>query len=206
VVYAGTPDIYTTIWHSDSLGEKDTNYVVDPSFASKFWARNTDCDRDGLEDMILPYQAVSDSTSIRERTWNAVTSKWDTLGTTKVVNLKRWGLRVIEKSGVVGVEEKDLTVISPEDYKLEQNYPNPFNPSTSIRFSLPVTRPISLVVYDLLGREVKTLINNEVYEKGSHSVVWDGTGSDGRAAASGTYVYSLRFGNFSTARKMMLVK
>jgi hypothetical protein len=100
----------------------------------------------------------------------------------------------------------DLTVVTPEQYVLEQNYPNPFNPSTAIRFSLPVENKISLIVYDMVGREVKTLIANQQMAKGAYQAEWDGTNNAGNAVASGSYVYTLKFGNFSKSQKMMLVR
>ncbi len=205
VVYPGDSTIYTALTYRDSLGIRDTIKTVDPSFVSKMYARNTDLDRDGREDLILPYQALSDTLTFRNLTWNVSLVKFDTV-TTKVPNPKRWSLRVIERDPSLGVEAKDLTVISPDDYKLEQNYPNPFNPSTTIGFFLPIRDKISLKVYDVVGREVRTLINNEEYDRGTSNVLWDGKDASGKPAASGTYFYTLKFGNFSKTSKMLLVK
>jgi hypothetical protein len=104
------------------------------------------------------------------------------------------------------VDVKQLPVIFAEDYQLQQNYPNPFNPSTSIRFSLPIDDQISLVVYDISGREVKTLIGSERYRAGRYDATWDGKDNFGRSVASGTYVYELRYGNFTKTMKMTLLK
>jgi len=101
-------------------------------------------------------------------------------------------------SAIAQAQEKEFT--------LEQNYPNPFNPSTTITIRLPLTKRISLRVYDILGREVHTLINDEEYTAGSHQVFWDGRNSLGVPVGSGTYFYRLEFGNFSKSMKMMLVK
>lgn len=206
VVYAGDPTIYTALTYRDSVGRRDTIRTIDPSFASKIYGRNTDFDRDGREDIILPYQALSDSMSVRTLVWNSGANRFDTTSNIRVVNPKRWGLRVIERDPGQGVEGKDLTIITPDDYRLEQNYPNPFNPSTTISFYLPIRDRISLKVYDLLGREVRTLINNEEHQAGTGSVVWDGKDNAGRAAATGTYFYTLKFGNFEKTNKAMLVK
>jgi len=97
-------------------------------------------------------------------------------------------------------------VITPSDYRLDQNYPNPFNPSTKISFYLPVDKVVSLTVYDMLGREVKALLKNEHLQQGAHSVVWDGKNNIGKDAPSGTYVYTLKFGNFQLSKKMTLVR
>ena len=162
-------------------------------------------DKDGNEDMVLPYQALSDSVTVRNLTWNAGNTKYDTV-LTKIGNPKFWGLRILEKGGPTGIEAKDMTIIMPDEFRLDQNYPNPFNPSTTISFFLPVRSRIALRVYDAIGREVRTLVAGEEREKGAGSVVWDGRDNAGRAVASGSYFYTLRFGNFEKTNKMMLVK
>jgi hypothetical protein len=88
----------------------------------------------------------------------------------------------------------------PTAYELKQNYPNPFNPSTLIQFHLPVRSFVSLKVYDILGREVALLLN-ETKEAGNHELKFS---SDN--LPSGLYVYRLDAENFSSVRKMMLVK
>jgi flagellar hook assembly protein FlgD len=99
-----------------------------------------------------------------------------------------------------------FSIVTPEDYRLEQNYPNPFNPSTEIGFSLPVDKKISLTVYDMLGREVRTLVNNELYKEGTHRVTWTGTDASNVPVASGMYVATMKYGNYAKSIKMMLVK
>ena len=196
----------TSLIYRDSLGTKDTVRITDAVLISKFYARNSDVDQDGNEDIVMPYQAPVDSLRIRELTWNAVGAKWDTVKVYRIEHLSRWGFRILEKGSPDGVDVKDLVVILPNDFRLEQNYPNPFNPSTSINFFLPLRSRISLRVFDLLGREVRTLINNEEREKGTGSAVWDGKDNSGHAVSSGTYFYTLRFGNFEKTNKMMVLK
>ena len=205
LLYAGESDIFTEITYIDSAGVLDTIGVVETAFSSKIYARDTDFDGDGLEDLILPYQALSDSITVRNLTWNSGTSQFDTV-TTRIPNPKRWGLRIVERDPALGVKGKDVTIITPDDYRLEQNYPNPFNPTTTISFYLPVTSRISLTLYDILGKEVRTLINNEEYVPGVGQVVWDGRNNAGNVVVSGTYFYTLRFGNFEKTNKMMFLK
>lgn len=100
-------------------------------------------------------------------------------------------------SPVVGVED---WVYGPAGFKLFQNHPNPFNPSTDIRYSLDASGFISLRVYDLLGREVATLVN-EVRPAGVHSVIWDA-----RAVPSGTYFYRITAGGVTQTRRMVLLR
>ncbi len=88
----------------------------------------------------------------------------------------------------------------PEVYALKQNYPNPFNPTTTIEFAIPQKEFVTLKVYDLLGREVETLVS-ETLEAGSYK-----TRFDAGKLASGMYVYRLQAGSFSDAKKLMLVR
>jgi len=88
----------------------------------------------------------------------------------------------------------------PSDYKLSQNYPNPFNPSTNIKFEIPKSSFVNLVVYDMLGREIAKLVNEKL-NVGIYSVDWNGSNF-----SSGMYFYKLTSGDFSEVKKMVLIK
>jgi len=88
----------------------------------------------------------------------------------------------------------------PEVFALAQNYPNPFNPQTEIRFALPEARQVSLVVYDVTGREVARLVEG-IVEAGYHKVSFDGT-----HLPSGIYLYRLQAGDFVETKRMALIK
>jgi Fibronectin type III domain. len=88
----------------------------------------------------------------------------------------------------------------PTEYSISQNYPNPFNPSTKIIFALPQRALTKLIIYDLLGREVQTLINKEL-EAGYHEIYFDATNFP-----SGVYFYRIQSGNFIQTKKMILMK
>jgi hypothetical protein len=90
--------------------------------------------------------------------------------------------------------------VEPGHFALEQNYPNPFNAETLIRFAVPDTRPVTLRVYDMLGREVATLVDR-ILPEGSHSVRFDGTG-----LSSGSYVYRLTSAGGVRARTLLLLR
>lgn len=108
----------------------------------------------------------------------------------------------------VSVRENTNTQ-TPQDFALGQNYPNPFNPRTRIDYYLPQGGSVKLVVYDILGSKVRTLVSDQ-QSAGSHSVVWDGRNSAGQQVASGAYFYelSLTSNGFETIdrKKMMFVK
>ncbi|MCU0413208.1 MAG: YCF48-related protein [Ignavibacteriaceae bacterium] len=98
----------------------------------------------------------------------------------------------------VSVTQSSLN--SPEDFILYQNYPNPFNPTTNIKYSIPAAGIVTLKVYDLLGMEVSTLVN-DYQQAGTFDVVFDGSN-----LASGVYYYQLITGELSATRKLMLTK
>ncbi len=94
---------------------------------------------------------------------------------------------------------------TPMTYGLSQNYPNPFNPNTAIKFQIPEAADVSLIVYNMLGQKVRTLVNGRL-AAGYHEAVWDATNSFGRPLASGIYIYRLQAGNYQKVMKMILLK
>ncbi len=108
-----------------------------------------------------------------------------------------------EAENTTGVKD-DNTVI-PAKFVLFPNYPNPFNPTTTIKFGIPKAGQVELVVYDLLGRKVKTLLNENTHV-GYHSVVWDGTNDYGNKVSTGIYFYRLKAGSLQQTQKMILLK
>ncbi|MBD3256649.1 MAG: T9SS type A sorting domain-containing protein, partial [Candidatus Lokiarchaeota archaeon] len=101
----------------------------------------------------------------------------------------------------IAIEDQpdDLAAL-PDEFKLFNNYPNPFNPETKIRYDLPQSARVTLNVYDIIGRRVKTLIN-DTQTAGSHEVLFDA--SD---LVSGVYLFSLEAGDYKEVRKMILLK
>ncbi len=93
----------------------------------------------------------------------------------------------------------------PNNFFLDQNYPNPFNPKTNIKFKLKIAEHVTLKIYDISGKLIKTLLDKNK-EAGSHEVVWDGTDKLGRMVSSGLYMYNLVYNNFNHTKKMMFVK
>jgi hypothetical protein len=105
------------------------------------------------------------------------------------------------------VEETVLKILSeiPEEFSLSQNYPNPFNPLTKMDFSLPKTGRVVITIYNLLGQEVTTLINERL-SYGYHTVTWQGTDRMGRPVGSGVYFSELKAAGNRKTRKMLLLK
>jgi hypothetical protein len=113
-------------------------------------------------------------------------------------------------SGSPVTGEIDESQDQPEGYSLSQNYPNPFNPSTIIRYSVPSagtrhTLSVQLKVYDLLGNEIATLVNEEK-PAGEYEVIFDAGASRRLALTSGVYFYILQTGNFIETKKMLFLK
>ncbi|MGE5399302.1 MAG: choice-of-anchor Q domain-containing protein [Ignavibacteriales bacterium] len=109
-----------------------------------------------------------------------------------------WGSAASPDSAATDITDGNST--APDQFQLNQNYPNPFNPSTSIKYSLPQAAFVSLKVYDILGKEVATLVN-EQKAPGSYEVSFQGG-----SLASGIYIYQLKAGTFEQVRKMILSK
>ena len=103
-------------------------------------------------------------------------------------------------SGIVASDTKVL-----DQYKLHQNFPNPFNPTTTISFEIPVISYTEIIIYDLLGCEVATLVDKKLTQ-GKYSAVWDGRDKYGRQVSTGIYIYQLRAGNIIETKKMCFVK
>jgi hypothetical protein len=103
-----------------------------------------------------------------------------------------------DNTGLGNETEKSLI---PTEYSLYDNYPNPFNPTTTIKFDIPEKTNVELIVYDILGRQVKSLVNNEIKIPGSYEVSFNAS-----TLASGVYIYKLTTKRYSQARKMLLVK
>jgi photosystem II stability/assembly factor-like uncharacterized protein len=106
--------------------------------------------------------------------------------------------------GVLFVDEEEITEI-PTNYSLSQNYPNPFNPSTTIRYTLPKTAKVVLKIYNFLGQEVRTLVN-EKQSAGEKSAVWDGRDRFGKEVSSGIYIYQMKAGDYVKSHKMILLR
>ena len=121
----------------------------------------------------------------------------------------------LDESILVGANGESIPVLTksasldvralPTQYALHQNYPNPFNPDTEIMFDLPEAGQVELVIYNLMGQKVATLVSNEMVG-GYHKIRWNGLSDNGSAVATGMYFYQISSPNFHATRKMVLLK
>lgn len=127
-------------------------------------------------------------------------------GARSYLTLKRFQLN----GGPVKHAEAELVVEAataaiPRQFALGQNYPNLFNPSTNINYQLPKAERVRITIYDLAGRQVRELLN-ENKEAGSYTVQWNGKNQLSQTVATGVYIYKIQAGQFSQTRKMLFLK
>jgi hypothetical protein len=109
------------------------------------------------------------------------------------------------RNWTVGSGALDVNDAIINTYSLSDNYPNPFNPTTNISFSIESYGEASLLIYDALGREVKSLVSG-LYVPGAYTVTWNGTDNNGNEMSSGMYFYKFTSGDFTKTKKMLFVK
>ncbi len=158
-----------------------------------------------------------DEASIRIFHWNDVSRQWELVGG-EVDTVYNRVTAPITKTGVyaafttevlTGVGENNGEGESgstlPKHFELQQNYPNPFNPTTVISYSLPRSAEVSIEIYNILGQRVRTF-SQGLQNAGTHSVTWNARDDHGKEVASGVYFYKITAGDFSTSKKMLLLK
>jgi len=128
------------------------------------------------------------------------------------VHNAKYAIGILQKSMdiITGVETVSYDL--PETYTLTQNFPNPFNPTTEIQFGVPRDSKVQILIYDILGRKVKRLVDNSV-APGTYKATWDGRDDNGLGVASGVYLYrivakssSVSGQDFVLTKKMILMK
>jgi len=192
-------DIPVDAWANGIVANKPGGFIITGS-ATKPGLDTFNIDRNNRWPLSIAFDENGDSlwSTIIERRGDIKGGLWG-----KNNHLFLWGqsnggfVQVYAIPGVTSVETINET---PQSFSLSQNYPNPFNPSTSIRFSNYTPENVTLKVYDLIGREVATLVN-EFLGAGTHEVKFDG-----QNFASGTYFYSLSSGEKKEFKKMVLLK
>ena len=109
--------------------------------------------------------------------------------------------------GMANTQELSLNnnIVMPNQYMVYQNYPNPFNPVTTLRYDLPENGHVNITIYDMLGRKVKTLIN-QTQDAGYRSVIWNATNDYDKPVSAGIYLYQIQTDEYMQTRKMVLLK
>ncbi len=176
-----------TPMQAPSAMKYDVDYADNPDFSN---AKQ-------VSDIAATHIQVSELNSNTQYYWR-VKSKADD-GTYS--NYSNTGsFKVGDKATAVGNES-----VIPKEFSVSQNYPNPFNPITVINYALPKSALVSIKIYNMLGQEVKTLVNSEK-SAGTYSVQWGGDNNYGQQVSSGTYIYRVIAGEYSRTLKMILVK
>jgi len=129
-----------------------------------------------------------------------------------VVSGAKEGDTVIESGflpGVIQLSDYTLSIANeelfPSVFSINQNFPNPFNPKTTILYNLPEQTHVTIIIIDLLGRQVRTLIN-QTQDVGFKSIIWDTTNDYGKPVSAGVYLYQIQAGQFVKTKKMVLLK
>ena len=156
-----------------------------------------------LSDTVLyiPYQDLAELIGMLGQT--SISGDWTVFTTDSVdttISNDVWNI-LIDAGGVLSIHGD----IIPEVYALHQNYPNPFNPTTILRYDLPEDTQVNITIYDIMGREVRTLVNNQ-QSAGYKSVVWDATNDLGQPVSAGMYLYRISAEEFVQVKKMVLLK
>ena len=217
---------------SFALSEQDSVYITMDNFAtdsiSFTWDESIDVDGDELlydftaslivngqvkaeynsssltiREMKIDHQSVFDEIFAAQAMFGEI--EWD-------VSVRDSMVEVTSENGALtlGVNASAAVLsingeLLPEVFSLHQNYPNPFNPVTKLRYDLPENGHVNITIYDMLGREVKTLIN-QTQDAGYRSVIWDATNDYGKPVSAGIYLYQIQAGEYMRTKKMVLLK
>lgn len=181
-------------------------------------------DEDNVVEIAIPRAGINVDTDVRpwlyvvgNENWdneeyfpNTIFEGWDESGAYYALNYNFINgpsvHRIGDNSMVTSVDGDEYNLALVEGFGLVKNYPNPFNPSTIISFTLPQKEIIKLSIYDILGREVARLLNNEALSAGQQEIIWNGRDNSGNILSTGVYIYKISSSDFSVSKKMMLLK
>ncbi len=205
VFLKGTGVLGTTEMYSYDV---NTNGVNDLVFAFEYQVVILTWDNDtGLFDLYYLYNHDLNGSAIQAATI------YDVYNNQKPdLFISLYGSKIDPVEATLWFVPKTITKISDNDvtkmidFKLFQNYPNPFNGSTKITFKVNHQEKINLTIFDINGKEVRHLINNQGSTKRRHEVIWDGKNNAGKEVASGLYLYSLETESFSKTKKLLYLK
>ena len=205
------------IIHRDSAGVQTTYFATgvskqgtigladDPVFPSGI-AYLGDADGDGGVEVAISFQGVDDSLQVIDEVWNAGTQTFVQTVREVIPAPARPFVRIYGFPADFNVAVERNRGSLPTGYELHANYPNPFNPSTRFSFTLPEEATVTVRIYDVTGRVVKTVLDGVRFARGAHDVSWNGTSDSGQSVVTGTYFYSLESNRVRIVRPMLLVK
>jgi hypothetical protein len=182
-----------------SINLQSFNITADKSFVVEFPFLGTDATVNRILTTYGPSTGVEHTIL-----FNSSTSTWYYAG---VSGQPTYSWQVLVRAyisiGTTGIN--DPIEILPSSFSLEQNYPNPFNPETVISFKIPVSSNVQIKIYDSLGREIRTLID-EFRNAGKQNIYWNSTDNFGKRVSSGVYYYTITAGKNVETKKMVLLK
>ncbi len=167
-----------------------------------------DPDGDELNEVAIAFQGIDDSLLVIDEVWNADpdSMRYDRTVRATIPAPVRPFVRIYEFAADFTVSAEEDPTTLPTGFALHENYPNPFNPSTTIGYTIPSETNVTVRVYDITGRVVRTLVHGQSHAPGVYEVIWDGTGDSGHTLASGTYFYSLEYLGRRDVKAMILLK
>ena len=194
------------------VGSPIQNVIVDTNSPQLSWFLPSQSDGLNYELQYSVTGQFDDAVEINDLTTNSVT-----INNIQDNQKYYWRVRSKDNNGNVsiyssvasfvgqGITDVEEPAIIPEKFSVSQNYPNPFNPSTVINYALPKAEFVTIRIYNMLGQEVATLLNNEV-NAGVYNIMWNGMDNSGTKVATGTYIYRVVAGDNIVSKKMILLK
>ena len=177
---------------------RSLNIPTDKDFVVEFPYEGTSTDKNKVLTTIMP------KGDFHAYTYDVETAVWGISGVQDRPN-DMWVVLIRAYVSFNITDVKEVVELMPSSFLLAQNYPNPFNPSTAISYQLSAVSNVQVKVFDMLGREVATLVNEEK-PAGRYQINWNGTDNFGSKVTSGVYFYTLRAGNYLETKKMILMK
>ena len=196
---------------------------VNTGFITFSWGESSDANGDSLYYLMRATSAEIGDQGLDTNATSIEVSYMDIIGDMAENNVTaatiEWTVHVTDGIDTVEADNAPFTLqvdgsnalsaylegLLPDEFALQQNYPNPFNPVTTLRYDLPENGLVTIIIYDMLGKEVKTLINQS-QNAGYRTVIWNATNDYGKPVSAGIYLYQIQAGEYNSTKKMVLLK
>ena len=205
--YQIIPDIGDgDIWKATVLTKRENSWTQPSLYWKIFRANGEETDLPAATTLSYYWEQISveDTIYISEGDSVAIILDAGLIVGFPAVNYLFFDIVDVAKIGEVDSSPDETLAIASDNFELFQNYPNPFNPTTTISFSISDVSKVNLIIYNIKGQKVKSLVNNVLY-KGNHSVVWNGVDESGKSVTSGVYFYKLSVNDKSESVKKCLI-